>query len=205
MKMDYKECKHCGVGFETKYAHQVFCSKKCNANHYARSKKGKAGSQKYYKENYKPVERKVHLKRCPHCGENFDTIHSFKKFCSKQCKDTFRNRSEAGRGSSRRYRRTEGAREKYKVRAQTSEYKEARKEFDKKWTEHNRKKVDAYVKARKIPLEPCLICGTEDNIHRHHFDYDKPLEVVFLCGRHHKEYHRISEPCDEELIGSIIG
>lgn len=46
-------------------------------------------------------------------------------------------------------------------------------------------------KARfKIPVQPCEVCGSEDNIHRHHHNYSKPDDVIFLCKAHHAEMHK---------------
>lgn len=36
---------------------------------------------------------------------------------------------------------------------------------------------------------PCSICGSDQNIHAHHRDYSKPLEVVWLCARCHHRLH----------------
>ena len=36
----------------------------------------------------------------------------------------------------------------------------------------------------------CEVCGTTVNVQGHHPDYSKPLEVVWLCAKHHQEVHR---------------
>jgi len=36
----------------------------------------------------------------------------------------------------------------------------------------------------------CDICGTEENIHGHHPDYSKPLDVIWLCKSHHDKLHK---------------
>ena len=36
---------------------------------------------------------------------------------------------------------------------------------------------------------PCEVCG-ERKTHAHHDDYSKPLEVKWLCKKHHDEHHR---------------
>ena len=40
-----------------------------------------------------------------------------------------------------------------------------------------------------IPLKPCLVCGTTENVYRHHHDYSKPCDVTFLCREHHRQLH----------------
>lgn len=41
---------------------------------------------------------------------------------------------------------------------------------------------------RHVPLQPCDVCG--EKAHRHHEDYNKPLDVRFLCALHHKQLHQ---------------
>lgn len=35
---------------------------------------------------------------------------------------------------------------------------------------------------------PCRVCGAK-KAEAHHEDYDRPLDVVWLCRAHHKERH----------------
>lgn len=37
--------------------------------------------------------------------------------------------------------------------------------------------------------EPCEVCGA-DEVDGHHDDYDRPMDVRWLCRRHHKREHR---------------
>jgi ribosomal protein S27AE len=36
---------------------------------------------------------------------------------------------------------------------------------------------------------PCEVCGKTQTVHGHHDDYNKPLEVRWLCREHHFEAH----------------
>lgn len=45
-----------------------------------------------------------------------------------------------------------------------------------------------YVSRGKIKRLPCLVCGSE-NSEAHHEDYDKPLDVIWYCRKHHLEHH----------------
>lgn len=44
-------------------------------------------------------------------------------------------------------------------------------------------------KRGSILEKPCLVCGA-GNAQMHHVDYDRPLDVVWLCDGHHKGWHR---------------
>lgn len=64
------------------------------------------------------------------------------------------------------------------------------KEYAKKYPERLKATsiVNYALKTGKLKREPCVICGKEF-VHGHHPDYDKPLEVVWLCPKHHKAVH----------------
>lgn len=52
---------------------------------------------------------------------------------------------------------------------------------------HKRK---AHVAARKLPRPAsCSDCGAVGPVHGHHEDYDKPLDVVWLCPKCHVAEH----------------
>jgi ribosomal protein S27AE len=55
-----------------------------------------------------------------------------------------------------------------------------------------RGKVHDAVKAGKIEKQPCEVCGSTV-VEAHHEDYDKPLEVRWLCRAHHVEVHKQKE------------
>jgi hypothetical protein len=44
---------------------------------------------------------------------------------------------------------------------------------------------------------PCEVCGTNEYIQAHHDDYDKPMDIRWLCRKHHREHHQM-EKCSEK-------
>lgn len=70
-------------------------------------------------------------------------------------------------------------------------HKEQHRINNKKWNETHKEAVSAKHKAaRHIPLDAqCKICSSSINLHRHHPDYSKPLQVVTLCCSCHFAVH----------------
>lgn len=51
-----------------------------------------------------------------------------------------------------------------------------------------RSTLNHYLRDKKIGRPKCELCGTKAEAH--HDDYDKPLEVKWLCFKHHRMYHK---------------
>ena len=62
------------------------------------------------------------------------------------------------------------------------------------WRQRNAAKVAAHNAISKaimrghIERQPCSKCG-ESMAEAHHPDYSKPMDVIWLCDKHHKEAH----------------
>lgn len=54
-----------------------------------------------------------------------------------------------------------------------------------------RKLLNCAVISGKVEKFPCEVCGCL-KVHGHHENYEKPLDVRWLCPKHHKKFHRIS-------------
>jgi ribosomal protein S27AE len=63
------------------------------------------------------------------------------------------------------------------------------------WQQRNKHKRTAHgmvqkaVKTGRLTRQPCAMCGATST-QAHHDDYSKPLDVRWLCVKHHAEVHR---------------
>jgi len=75
------------------------------------------------------------------------------------------------------------------MKRQTNKIKEIRNEQQKGYVKRNPEKIKAHSLSRKIKLqEKCQDCGKKAT-EKHHEDYSKPEEVVFLCKECHTRRH----------------
>lgn len=131
------------------------------------------------------------MKQCFKCGEIKDLSLFYKhskmadghlnkcKDCTKKDVHHHRHFSES-REKILAYDRERGAR-------QGKDYiKIYREKYPKKYKAHGI--VGRAVRAKKLFSMPCEICGNIKT-HAHHDDYDKPLNVRWLCSEHHKKWH----------------
>lgn len=77
----------------------------------------------------------------------------------------------------------------------TSSKQQKDMEWERKWGIEKikikaRKKIFKMAKKGRIKRGECEVCGEKERIHAHHPDYQKPLEIKWLCAKHHKEEHR---------------
>jgi len=63
-----------------------------------------------------------------------------------------------------------------------------------KYRENNPKKHKAHnsvayaIKTKKLSKKPCEVCGAK-KADAHHDNYDQPLDVRWLCAKHHRQWH----------------
>lgn len=92
-------------------------------------------------------------------------------------------------------RRTNPAVQEYdRVRAKTPERRELARINSVAWRERNPQAYKAHcavnnaVRDGRLKKLPCEFCNSE-NVHAHHKDYTKPLDVVWLCAKCHNRLH----------------
>lgn len=79
--------------------------------------------------------------------------------------------------------------------AETDAYRESHNNATLKYIEAQPKRRAAQVavgnalRDGRLQRLPCLVCG--EKAEAHHSDYDRPLDVVWLCQAHHKQAHAL--------------
>lgn len=125
------------------------------------------------------------------------------KICTNKANSVYQ-KSERGRETAKRHRETETCRSTQR-RLKQKYYKdpELRRRM------RVRQATNNAIRGGTLKRLPCERCGDEKS-EAHHDDYDKPLKVRFLCGKHHKEHHtkmkandQIADPLKKE--GDLVG
>lgn len=62
-----------------------------------------------------------------------------------------------------------------------------------------RQRVNQSLKNGSLSRLPCEVCGTTTKVQAHHEDYNKPLEVMWLCPCHHKQRHAEIDKAKKDL------
>lgn len=60
------------------------------------------------------------------------------------------------------------------------------------------------VKQGRLIKQPCQVCG-EKKVEAHHDDYAQPINIVWVCKKHHVELDRLKRNADlKEKTGIIL-
>ena len=134
------------------------------------------------------------LKRCFKCGTEklvSDFYHHPKMADGTlgKCKDC--TKSDV---TKRYHMDVERQHEYERIRTKRPERKLKRIEYQRRRRIRNKQKCSAYwkvafaVSVGKIDRRPCVVCE-DPNSEAHHADYSKPLDVQWLCFKHHRQLH----------------
>ena len=142
----------------------------------------------------KKDQRKWTCKLC-----EIDRVKKWQKDHRDQYLKTRRDYVESGRHeiAAKRHRLTDKFKRKDCIRT---------KIYIKKYPQKNkaRRLARAAMKRGDIKRMPCCICG-KNKSHAHHEDYAKPLDVIFLCPKHHVHRHKnMDEPFSAFAIRNHI-
>lgn len=141
------------------------------------------------------------MRTCRQCGVD-DIGSNFYRGITTHCRECWRAKVKESRGANAEYylqydrRRANdpnriAAREAYR---KTINGRQKHAESAKRWIERNPEKRKAQimvgnaVRDGRLSRAPCEVCGARATAH--HNDYDRPLEVQWLCASHHSEHHK---------------
>jgi hypothetical protein len=133
-------------------------------------------------------------KICNKCYERKD-ISDFNKRTGVG--DGYRKECKACKKSAhQKYMKTEKGKESHRKASQKYSNNAPEKRYlsNKEWRERNPNKYKAHgivayaIKKGELIREKCA-CGCGENVHAHHDDYAKPLDVRWLCNACHNEWH----------------
>ncbi len=171
----YSWCKEC-------------CNAKTKANALANPEKVKASREKRkdaalavareYKKKHKvrlDKQRKIHY------------LLNREEICRK-AREYSKNPTEEQRQRKSKYYyhwKTTNAAKEYRDR--TYEYRKVKYA---KYKKSSQMVADAIDSGKLIKASNCTLCLSSENIEGHHPDYDKPLEVIWLCRKCHKNLHK---------------
>jgi hypothetical protein len=71
--------------------------------------------------------------------------------------------------------------------AHVKSVQKARRKYPEKYKA--RRLVGSAIQRGDLARMPCEKCGSVTRIQAHHADYTKPLDVIWLCHKHHVEIH----------------
>jgi len=127
-----------------------------------------------------------HLNKCIDCAKNDEHIRRAENIDEIRAYD--RNRPNSLE-RSRKFGLAE------KERLKDPDYREKSNARKKKWAESNIIRKSAHIitgnaiRDNRLIRKLCEVCG-ESKAEAHHEDYEKPLEVNWLCKKHHMERHK---------------
>ena len=110
-----------------------------------------------------------HLNKCKECTKNDANKHRFKNLEKIRAYDR------------------ERAKIPERIKATTEITRAWRAEDKKRSIAHNA--VSRAIRNGSLFRLPCIRCGEKKSV-AHHEDYDKPLEVMWLCQSCHKQRHK---------------
>lgn len=100
------------------------------------------------------------------------------------------------RETERRYRENNRTKISDRSRLYAKLNKEKRRAYEKDSRKNDslkyraRDKMKYEIEAGRLIRKSCELCGNE-KADGHHIDYSRPLDVIWLCRKHHMEQHRL--------------
>jgi hypothetical protein len=133
------------------------------------------------------------VKTCAACGRSLP-VNAFGRQGKGRrawCKDCSNRYSRAYRRRNESVRARDRARQKLPHRQALARKLAKRWRIDNPEAARAHDRLNSAVRYGKLKRFPCEICGRR-KVHAHHRDYSKPLDVRWLCPRHHYQAHGLN-------------
>ena len=128
------------------------------------------------------------MKICKDCGKEKEQSEFYG--VQGECKECTRKRvAENYRKNFDYYQKYDRKRNKKNDRkVKKLEYQKKRRQFSKEKYKANTAVKNALYNGLLVK-KPCEVCGNIKS-EAHHPDYSKPLDIMWLCLKHHREWHK---------------
>jgi hypothetical protein len=144
------------------------------------------------------------MKECYKCKET-KPLDSFNKnsrtkdrknyYCKECCR--LYSQSEKGKASQRKSQESPHGKASRRMVQRRDKTLNSRKSRNKKYNNaHN--KVRSAITNGELTPQCCIFCG-EVETEAHHDDYSNPLDVVWVCKKHHTDIHHNDLKLEVEL------
>lgn len=84
----------------------------------------------------------------------------------------------------------------------TNYYHKNKEEIHKKIKERRTWVVTNLIKTGKIKPQNCIVCNSE-KAQAHHENYDKLLDITWLCAKHHQQRHSKKRHKVDDIIEKV--
>ena len=142
-----------------------------------------------------PATKDGHVNKCIECNKQDVKANREKRAQYYKAYDMVRGALPHRKDLARK-----GAKSPHRKKSHAEQNKAYKEKFPER--QAARESVSRALRSGTLTKLPCIVCGNSDS-EGHHPDYDRPLDVVWLCPKHHKECHHIDAPDYEEILSSI--
>lgn len=131
------------------------------------------------------------IKRCKHCGGEFESGKGNRRHCSQPCQKTVRKDQQRNEYIGN----WESHQESHKTYIQNHPKEHYLNTVKNRDRYPERRAARALVERLKIQgiiiyPETCSICFSKGKVHAHHPDYSMPNKIQFLCPDCHRNVHQ---------------
>ena len=145
-------------------------------------------NKKYYQKNKDNPKYKLTKKKWKEKNPNY-----YKEYNKKWRTEHPNYQKEYGKKYYQEHKEKYDLKNRGWIKRHPKRKKELQRVGQRKYKKRHPEKIEAHRKANKIKIpkgQLCQICSVKLAVERHHEDYSKPLEVLFVCNKCHNTIHR---------------